>query len=164
VVEKIWNFKVLGLFLWIFQRLGTLFELFLKNQGSNCEIMDCGLILEKTMGFFAKLLGIIDFRIIFVRKKPWTQSTSRGPRLASVHGGPSMDSGTELTGAQPPAASVCMGAGQGAGEGEGSVGGPIFCLTEGRAVARWLSDGGEGSGGESSGVGSLRARNWGKEE
>jgi hypothetical protein len=47
VVEKMWNFKVSGLFLWIFQRLGTLTELFLKNQGSNYEIMDCGLILEK---------------------------------------------------------------------------------------------------------------------
>jgi hypothetical protein len=69
VVEKIWNFEVLGLFLWIFLRLRTLLELFFKNQGSNCEIMNYGLILEKPRGFFAKLLGIIDFRIIFVRKK-----------------------------------------------------------------------------------------------
>jgi hypothetical protein len=53
-----------------FLRLGTLLELFFKNQGSNCEIMDYGLILEKSKGFFAKLLGIIDFGIIFVRKKP----------------------------------------------------------------------------------------------
>jgi hypothetical protein len=55
--------------LWIFLRLGTLLELFFKNQGPNCEIMDCGLILEKPRGFIVKLLGIIDFRIIFVRKK-----------------------------------------------------------------------------------------------
>jgi hypothetical protein len=125
VVEKIGNFKVSGLFLWIFLRLGTLLELFFKNQGSNCEIMDYGLILEKPRGFFAKLPGIIDFRIIFVRKKPWTWSTGHGPRPASVHGGPARDGGTELTRAQPPAAPVCKGAGQEAGEGEGSAGGPF---------------------------------------
>jgi hypothetical protein len=33
-----------------------------------------------------------------------------------------MDGGTELAGAQPPAAPVHKGAGQGAGEGEGSAG------------------------------------------
>jgi hypothetical protein len=36
-----------------------------------------------------------------------------------------MDGGTELTGAQPPAAPVLKGAGHGAGEGEGSVGDPF---------------------------------------
>jgi hypothetical protein len=46
VVEKIWNFDVSGLFLWIFLRLETLLELFFKNKGSNYEIMDYGLILE----------------------------------------------------------------------------------------------------------------------
>jgi hypothetical protein len=33
-VEKIWNFEVSGLFLWIFLRLGTALELFFKHQGS----------------------------------------------------------------------------------------------------------------------------------
>jgi hypothetical protein len=67
VVEKIWNFEVLGLFLWIFLGLGTLLELFFKNQRSNCEIRDYRLILEKPRGFFAKLSGIIHFGIIFLR-------------------------------------------------------------------------------------------------
>jgi hypothetical protein len=39
-------FEVSRQFLWIFLRLGTLLGLFFKNQGSNCEIMDCSLILE----------------------------------------------------------------------------------------------------------------------
>jgi hypothetical protein len=100
VVEKIWNFEVLGLFLWIFLRLGTLLGLFFKNPGSNCEIMDCGLILEKPRGFFAKLLVIIDFSI-FVRKKSWTQSTGRGPRAALVHGGSRIGPWRRLTEHQP---------------------------------------------------------------
>jgi hypothetical protein len=33
VVEKIWNFKVSVLFLWIFVRQGTFLELFFKFQG-----------------------------------------------------------------------------------------------------------------------------------
>jgi hypothetical protein len=33
VVEKIWNFEVSGLFLWIFLRLGTFLELFSISMG-----------------------------------------------------------------------------------------------------------------------------------
>jgi hypothetical protein len=127
VVEKIRNFEVSSLCLWIFPRLGTLLELFFKNQGSNCEIIYCGLSLEKPKGFFAKLAGIIDFGNISIRKKLWNQSTGRGPHPASVHGGPAMDGGTELTGARPLAALVHKGASQGAGEGQGqgSAGDPF---------------------------------------
>jgi hypothetical protein len=103
-------------------------ELFFKTQGSNYEILDCGLILEKPKGFFAKLPGIVDFEIIFVRKMSWTRSTSHGPRPPSVHGRPAIDGGTELTGAQPPAAPMRKDAGQGVGEGEGegSAGDPFL--------------------------------------
>jgi hypothetical protein len=73
--------------LWIFLRLRTFLELFFKFHGLNYEIRDYGLIFEKLRGFFAKLSGIINFGIIFVRKKTWTWSTGRGPRQASVHGG-----------------------------------------------------------------------------
>jgi hypothetical protein len=81
--------------------------------------MDCRLNLEKPRGFFAKQPGIIDFRIIFVKKKLWTQSTGHGPRSVSIHGGPTLYGDIELIGARPPAAPVHKGAGQGAGEEEG---------------------------------------------
>jgi hypothetical protein len=40
-----------------FLGLGALLELFFKNQGSNYEIMDCGLILEKPGGLGRKTTG-----------------------------------------------------------------------------------------------------------
>jgi hypothetical protein len=70
------------LFLWIFLGLWTLLELFFKNQGSNCEIMDCGLILEKPGGSFCKIARNYRFRDYFYEEKV----------VDSVHG-PSTTSG-----------------------------------------------------------------------
>jgi hypothetical protein len=101
VVEKIWNFDVLGLLLWIFLRLGTFLELFFKFQGLNYKIMDCGLMLE--IGFS---------RNYFTEKKS----------VDWAHGGPAMDGGTELIGARPSAAPMSRGTGQGAEEEEWDAG------------------------------------------
>jgi hypothetical protein len=58
VVEEIWNCEVSGLFLWIFLRLRTFLELFFKFQGPFCEIIGCGLIIEKHKGLSIKSPGI----------------------------------------------------------------------------------------------------------
>jgi hypothetical protein len=63
-------------------------NIFFKFQGTNCEIRNCGLIFEKPRVFFAKLSGIIDFRILFLKKTRGPSPRVRGPRPASFHSGP----------------------------------------------------------------------------
>jgi hypothetical protein len=42
VVEKIWNFEVSGLFLWIFLMLGTFLELFFNSGGLTAKSGSAG--------------------------------------------------------------------------------------------------------------------------
>jgi hypothetical protein len=76
--------------LFVFSRkwLGVDLELFLKIRGYPWKFVDCGLILNKNRGLFAKWHGFMDFRIIFHGKIWWTGCTVRGPTgAARVHGG-----------------------------------------------------------------------------
>jgi hypothetical protein len=145
---KRYGILMFQLFLWNFQRLRTFLELFFKIQGPNYEIRDYGLIFESPRGFFAKLSGIIDFGIIFVRKNTWTRSTGRGPCLASIHGGP-WQCGRERGGA--PAEARCAGAMthrrllRGAEEGEGDGGKAAVMTARGGGVL-WGERGGKEGG------------------
>jgi hypothetical protein len=100
---------------------GIIFEI----RGASCECVDCGLIMEKDKGLFVKLEFPLINRIVFILNNRWTQSMACGPCPAMVHSGPAVDSGTELTGAWPPAALVSKGASQGAGEWERNAGIPM---------------------------------------
>jgi hypothetical protein len=48
----------------IFLRLGTPMKLFSKFQGPFVKTMDYGLITKKLRGFFAKMPGNIEFRLL----------------------------------------------------------------------------------------------------
>jgi hypothetical protein len=69
VVEKIWNFEVWGLFLWIFLRLETFLEFFLIP-GPSCKIRDYGLILKKLRGLSVKCQKFKFPKIIFLKENP----------------------------------------------------------------------------------------------
>jgi hypothetical protein len=58
VVEKIWNFEVSGLILWIFSEAKDLSGIIFQIQGPFCEITDYGFIIEKHKGLSIKSPGI----------------------------------------------------------------------------------------------------------
>jgi hypothetical protein len=146
----------------LFSWVVTLLELFFKNQGSNCEIMDCGLILEKHRGIFAKMLRIIDFRIIFKEK-----AVDSVHRLRTTFGlGPRWIGHGQRHRAHRRAAGTALWLTDAGGSQKigGGYDKPAWDLTREQKAARRLGDGCEAEGGESSGAQSLGARNWGKEE
>jgi hypothetical protein len=54
VVGKMWGFEAWRDILWNFLGLGTSLELFFKNQGSGCKILDRWLISQKSRGLFVR--------------------------------------------------------------------------------------------------------------
>jgi hypothetical protein len=67
-----------------FSEARDLFGIIFQIPRPKYKIMDYGLISKKPRGFFAKMLGNIEFqffRFISQWKNPWTQSTLRGPQL-----------------------------------------------------------------------------------
>jgi hypothetical protein len=95
--------------------------------------------MEKGRGLFVKLEFPWSNRIIFVLNNQWTWSMARGPCPAVVHGGPTVDGGTELFRAWPPAAPVLKGVGQGAEDGETGRGtryGPHRRAADGEVAGR----------------------------
>jgi hypothetical protein len=136
VVEKIWNFEVSGLFLWIFLRLGTFLELFFKFQEPNCKIRDYRLILEKMRGLSAKCQKMEFSGIILPKKTSWiAPAWSTMDRLPWPTSGACQSSASGHSGAQGHW-------GRGGGRGVG-VREPVKGLTGGRVAARWPGDGGK---------------------
>jgi hypothetical protein len=120
------------------------------------------LIVEKPRGFFEKLLGIIDFGIIFLKKTRGPSPRARGPRRPGL---PWIVRGWAAR-AHRSLASVRSGAQgrqpRGGGRGDG-VEEPVKGLTGGRPTVRWPDDGGNGGAGRCAGERLARAKRGAKE-
>jgi hypothetical protein len=57
LVGKIWWFEAWRAILWFFLGLGTSLELFFKNQGPGCKILDRGFTSQESKGVFARFLN-----------------------------------------------------------------------------------------------------------
>jgi hypothetical protein len=82
-----------------FSEARDLFVIIFQIPGSDCKFLDYGLILEKLRGLNEKMPEIRISRNYFPKGNPWTESTSPWTTVTPIHGGPSLDGGTELTGA-----------------------------------------------------------------
>jgi hypothetical protein len=158
VVEKIWNFEVLVLFLWIFLRVGTFLELIFNFQGPNYKIRNYGLILKKMRGLSAKWWKLKFPGIVFLKKNPWTKSMSpwTAPTRSTVDWQPLPCSGAHQSSACGRSGARELRPTGGGGERRAGL------FNDGVAVVREAVEGRVTSGGASArkggGGGTLRAK------
>jgi hypothetical protein len=77
-----------------FSKARDLFVIIFQILGTNCKIMDCGLISRKPRGLNEKCRKLEFPGIIFLKE-------TRGPRAAPVHAGPRSPSRRRLTEERP---------------------------------------------------------------
>jgi hypothetical protein len=98
-----------------------LFVIIFQILGPNCKIMDCGLISKKPRGLNAKCPKLVFLRIVFLKKTHGPSQRVRGPRAATVHGGPQSSSRRRLAGERlerrPRAWNLTAVEGKGRGDG-----------------------------------------------
>jgi hypothetical protein len=81
--SKLWG-HICNFWMW----LGVYLKLFLKIRGASCECVDCGLIMEKARGLFARWWGFSDFGIILQYEMMVDSVHGSWTAGGSVHHGP----------------------------------------------------------------------------